>query len=57
MKLVKSFAVLGIATTFLFSCKDTASKPAGIDEATSSSASKTAAIAQNRKQPVSRLMG
>jgi copper chaperone CopZ len=46
MKLVKSFAILGIATTFLFSCKDTASKPAAIDEATSTSASKTATVAQ-----------
>jgi len=44
MKLVKSFAILGIASTFLFSCKDAAGKPTVLNSADSNTALTTAAV-------------
>jgi mercuric ion binding protein len=45
MKLVKSLVILGISSV-LFSCKDTAAKPAPMDSASATTETKAAAVAQ-----------
>jgi copper chaperone CopZ len=45
MKLLKSLVVIGISS-ILFSCKDTASKPAEIDSETASTETKVTAVSQ-----------